>query len=97
MSGAEFLQDDNGDLSSIRLVLVLWAVGVFVAWAIASCSHRQLAPVPESVAAILGVLSGGKVLQRFRESSTMPGISNTPANRSSVPVAGVVQQPPKAN
>ncbi len=64
----QFLEDKKtGTFSATRLALLLWVVGVFVVWAYASISTMELQAVPDSVVTILGLLVGGKVVQRYGE------------------------------
>jgi hypothetical protein len=65
-----FLQDDNGNLSSMRLAFLLWVVGVLLIWGIASLKAGELKIIPDSVTTIVGVLMGGKVMQKFGEQSS---------------------------
>lgn len=65
-----FLQDDNGNLSSMRLAFLLWVVGVLVIWGVASLKAGELKMIPDSVTTIVGVLMGGKVMQKFGEQSS---------------------------
>ncbi len=72
-----FLQDDNGNLSSMRLAFLLWVVGVGVLliWGVASLKAGELKIIPDSVTTIIGVLMGGKVMQKFGEQSPLAGRS----------------------
>ena len=64
----QFLEDKKtGQFSATRLAILLWVVGVFVVGAYASVSTTQLQAVPDSVVTILGLLVGGKVVQRYGE------------------------------
>lgn len=64
----QFLEDKKtGQFSATRLALLLWVTGVFVVWAYASVSAMELEAVPDSVVTILGLLLGGKVVQRYGE------------------------------
>lgn len=65
----EFIQDKGAanKLSATRLAMLTWALGVLVAWIVASLSANTLVPIPESVVTILGVVLGGKAIQRFGE------------------------------
>ncbi|MEN9848074.1 MAG: hypothetical protein RL368_814 [Pseudomonadota bacterium] len=65
-----FLQDDNGNLSSMRLAFLLWVVGVLAIWGVASLKAGELKIIPDSVTTIVGVLMGGKVMQKFGEQSS---------------------------
>lgn len=67
MNFSQFFQDGNGKYSATRLALVMWSVGVLVAWlyktfAIASST---LPAVDSSIIAILGLFISGKVVQSF--------------------------------
>ncbi len=72
-----FLQDDNGNLSSMRLAFLLWVVGVLVIWGVASLKAGELKIIPDSVTTIVGVLMGGKVMQKFGEQSSPKSTDNT--------------------
>jgi len=64
----QFLEDKKaGQLSAMRLAFLLWAIGVLAVWAYASISAGELRGIPESVVTILGLLAGGKVVQRYGE------------------------------
>jgi hypothetical protein len=85
----EFLQDDNGALSSTRLIMLLWVLGVLGVWAAATivglagkgvCAAGGkcplLAAIPGSVITLTGIILGGKVLQKWPEVKAS-GQSNT--------------------
>lgn len=61
------LQDNSGGLSSTRLSMLLWVVGVFVVWAAISVTNKALQDLPDSVLVLFGILITGKVTQRFGE------------------------------
>ncbi len=64
----EFLEDKKAKaFSATRLGFLLWVVGALVVWIYASWRAVALQPVPESVVTILGLLAGGKVVQRYGE------------------------------
>jgi hypothetical protein len=67
MNPAEFLQEDNGGLSSTRLAFLLWVVGVLVVWIVGSLKAGELQSIDNSIITILGILMGGKVVQKFGE------------------------------
>jgi len=54
-------------LSASRLLLLLWGVGVLIIWVITSLRTGVLAAIPESVVTVLGIVVGGKTVQRFGE------------------------------
>jgi hypothetical protein len=58
-----FFKDRDGNSSPSRSLLVLYGVGAFVLWAIASLRNATLQEIPDSVLTIFGVLISGKTLQ----------------------------------
>jgi hypothetical protein len=64
---AKFLQDNEGNNSSMRLGYILWVVGVLVAWIGACVINRSLVAIPDSIIGVLGIAFGGKVAQSFSE------------------------------
>lgn len=72
----EFLQDDNGGFSATRLAFLLWVLGLLTIWLIASAKAGSLQAIPESVITLLGILMGGKVVQKFGEAS-VPAVKQT--------------------
>ena len=58
---------DSQKASAMRAAFLFWVVGVFVAWALASYQAKSLQVIPESVVTVLGLLTGGKAVQRFGE------------------------------
>jgi hypothetical protein len=57
-------QDHQGNLSSSRSLMLLYGVGVFVAWALASIEHSTLQEIPDSAITIFGVLISSKTLKQ---------------------------------
>ena len=68
MKSSELIKEKSGKLSSLRLVFMIWALGVLAAWGYVSHQSKQLAAIPESIIAILGLMLTGKVTQRAIES-----------------------------
>jgi hypothetical protein len=64
---ASFLQEDDGKWSATRLALLLWVVGVLMIWGYSSMRAGQMQEVPETVVTVIGILTTGKVVQRFGE------------------------------
>ncbi len=62
-----FIREENGKLSSSRLLMMLWGGGIFVVWAIASLKGEALQAIPDSVLTVIGIFVGGKTVQRFGE------------------------------
>jgi len=68
MQLTDFVREPRaGKLSAIRLVFIVWALVVLVVWAIQSLRGDGLADIPAPVITVLGMLLGGKVVQRFAE------------------------------
>ncbi|MDD2816288.1 MAG: hypothetical protein PHP00_11230 [Thiotrichaceae bacterium] len=83
-----FLQDDSGNLSSMRLAFLLWVVGVLTIWGVASLKTGELKVIPDSVTTIIGLLMGGKVMQKFGEQSTPQPAENAQSLIVQAPPAG---------
>ena len=64
---SEFLEEADGGFSATRLGLLAWLFGVLAAW-VAASTRTGAQPIPESVAAVLGILMTGKVVQRSAKS-----------------------------
>lgn len=64
MQWSQFLQDENKDFSSVRLVLVTWALGILTVWAYVSVTKGDLQPLDQSLSLIMGILMTGKVAQK---------------------------------
>lgn len=63
------VQEKQGKVSTSRVLLLLWGVGLFLVWAFVSIINRNITEIPESVVTVIGILSGSKVLQRFGENT----------------------------
>lgn len=65
----QFLQEDNGNLSSTRLLFVLWGVGGFIAWVAMSLKSSPIMfiPLPWEYIGVVLSLGGVKVVQKFGE------------------------------
>jgi hypothetical protein len=66
---SEFLEDNNGGLSSTRLALLIWVFGILIVWSYScfSANPVKLAAIDPTVLTLLGILMGGKVVQKFGE------------------------------
>lgn len=60
----QFLKDAKGNLSSMRLALLLWAVGSFFVWAGVSITTMTVQPIPSDTTALIGILTAGKAVQK---------------------------------
>ena len=66
------VEDPSGKVSSIRILSLVWGIGVFVVWAAAAIISvvngvYVFPPIPESVVTILVAAGGMNVVQRFAE------------------------------
>lgn len=59
--------DDNGKLSTTRVIFLCWSVVVLIFWTCLSWKNRDLQEIPASVVTVLGLLAGGKTIQKFGE------------------------------
>lgn len=66
------LEDGQGGISSSRLVMVIWGVGVFLVWAGLSIFKGIILTVPESVLVVVLATMGIKVVQRIFGEQTPP-------------------------
>ena len=71
-SFSSIIQDNSGGVSSIRCLMLLWGVGVFLIWsagAIVGLVHGiyVFPTIPAEVVTILLGVSGIKTIQRFGE------------------------------
>ena len=71
----QFFQEADGSFSCTRLLLVIWSLVTLGFWVIASVdslkAQHKLAEIPPSIAALLGALATGKVVQRFSENAAL--------------------------
>lgn len=61
------LEDNSGGASSIRILMMVWGVGLFVVWCYVSFHTGGLVTIPESVITLFLGLVTTKVVQRFGE------------------------------
>ncbi|MDB9316174.1 hypothetical protein [Nodularia spumigena] len=64
---SEFLQENNGNLSSTRLAFLTWVFGVIIVWGFNSIRNNEMKQIPESVQVIIATLMSGKTIQKFGE------------------------------
>lgn len=65
----EFIQDNEGGLSSMRLAFLTWTLGLFLIWAGISIQTHTIQPLPDSLIILTLGISGTKAVQRFGEKS----------------------------
>ena len=63
----EFLEEDNGQFSSTRLVVTLWNVCLMAVWVYTSFKTGQMAPIDAGVLAGMGIMQATKVGQKIVE------------------------------
>lgn len=89
MNLAKFLQEDNGKLSATRLVLLLWVIGLLGVWVAGSIHNiylgQALVELPTSTITLVGILTAGKVVQKYEEK---PGVATEPDTTSTATVKG---------
>lgn len=69
----EFLQEDNGALSSTRLLFLIWGVGGFINWIVLSLRSSAMQNLSWEYIGLLLSLGAVKVVQKFGEKPAPPG------------------------
>lgn len=64
---SEFFKEASGRLSSMRLMFIVGVIVVFAMWICSVLWSFTLPDIPPGVIALLGLLIGGKVGQRYAE------------------------------
>lgn len=68
MRFADYVKEGpGGKLSSMRLLMGVWGLGLFAVWALISWRAGDLLAIPESVVTVFGLVIGGKAVQKFGE------------------------------
>jgi len=91
----QFVRDDTGALSSMRLLFLAWGFAALVIWVIICLKTGAIAALPWSLTSFIISLVGGKVLQSWTESIGQPitpsvsqpkiAVDNTPRNDIMMP------------
>lgn len=79
----KFLQDDNGNNSSLRLAMAAWLFLVLFIWAGISIYKGAMQDIPASVGTMIGLLLSAKVAQKYVEPGK-PEITDEAAKNGSV-------------
>ena len=58
------LNEDNGNTSSTRVVMILWAIVPLIVWAYLSLHDGKIIELPESIIAVILSLTAAKVIQK---------------------------------
>jgi len=61
------IEDNSGGLSSIRILMLIWGIGVFGVWLYVSIHTGSMSSVPDSIITILLGTTAVKTVQRFGE------------------------------
>jgi F0F1-type ATP synthase membrane subunit a len=61
---SNFMQDNEGNKSSTRLIMAAWALTVLVVWVIVSLYNKRLEEIPAGVQLVLGMVLTAKVVQK---------------------------------
>lgn len=61
----KLLSEDNGNPSSIRLVMFGWHLAAMLVWIVVSFAHMEMAHVNQGILAVLALVSGTKVAQKI--------------------------------
>lgn len=61
------LREDNGNFSSIRLISVVWGVGLFVVWAAVSIVKQAPQDIPVGILGFASSVILWKAAQKFGE------------------------------
>jgi len=75
-----FLQDDSGNNSSIRLAMVSWVFVVLFVWAGISIYKGTMAEIPSSVGTMIGLMLAAKIWQKNTETTAKSGNENNVPN-----------------
>ena len=75
----KLLSEDNGNPSSMRLVMVAWHVTVGAVWAFLCVHSGMMVPLDASIVQTLGMTLAAKFGQKFTEAKAPAPASLTPA------------------
>lgn len=64
---SSLISDNSGGISSSRVLLLFWGIGVFCVWASACFMTKNIVSLPSEIITILLGLSAAKTVQRFGE------------------------------
>lgn len=76
----QFLQESNGNSSSIRVLMLGYGIGILLVWMFLSIKSGNMVNIPDSVSLILGIVTSAKVISKPFENK--PCEPNTPDLRS---------------
>ena len=65
--GTSVLRESNGRLSSMRIMAMIWVLGLTIAFTMISIQKGELIEIPWSLVAVTTALVTGKAVQKFAE------------------------------
>lgn len=68
----QFFKEANGNFSSIRLISMLWGVGMFVVWAVVCAISRTIHDIPVGVLGFASSVILWKAVQKYGEPKDAP-------------------------
>lgn len=71
-----FLQDDAGNNSSMRLMTLIWAFAILVVWVCVCFYQRAMVDIPVGVGGVLVGILFSKAVQKFGEAKPNASDSN---------------------
>lgn len=63
----EFFQEENGQYSSTRLVMILWTLALCITWTTICIRSGAFVDIPQNVMAVTGFFLGIKGITKFAE------------------------------
>lgn len=60
----QFLQESNGNSSSIRVLMLGYGIGILLVWMFLSVKSGNMVNIPDSVSIILGIVTSAKVISK---------------------------------
>ncbi len=63
----EFLQNDTGRFSAMRLVFLLWSVGILGMWGYCNVQDKKMIEIPSTVVTAFATIAGWKTVQAWTE------------------------------
>lgn len=67
MNLLQFFKDGDGQYSAMRLGFLLWVLGLLGIWGYVCVSKQAIVAIDPTVLTLLGILTGGKVVQSATE------------------------------
>lgn len=71
-----FLQDDAGNNSSMRLITLLWATAILLVWIGVCVYQRNIVDIPVGVGGVLVGILFSKSVQKFGEAKQNDSTTN---------------------